>query len=225
MTITPLRNEPVVAGWPDSVLASPGATPHSVTLVTECGHSMVVDVARWHSPASDADISVIERCHGPVLDVGSGPGRIVRALGAQGIPGLGIDLSRAAVEHAFAAGAACVVADVFDTVPGEGTWKTALLLDGNIGIGGDPVRLLRRLAELVTTCGTLVVEVERHRGVSAARRVQVAHGTTLSAWFDWAVVSLDELPAHATESGWTVAEMWSRGERWFMRLVRSGSSS
>ena len=32
---------------------------------------------------------------------------------------------------------------VFDRVPGAGRWRTALLLDGNIGIGGDPVALLR----------------------------------------------------------------------------------
>ena len=31
------------------------------------------------------------------------------------------------------------------TVPGEGRWHTALLADGNIGIGGDPVALLRRV--------------------------------------------------------------------------------
>ena len=35
--------------------------------------------------------------------------------------------------------------DVFDPLPGEGRWETALLADGNIGIGGDPVALLRRL--------------------------------------------------------------------------------
>ena len=31
---------------------------------------------------------------------------------------------------------------VFDPLPGEGRWGTALLLDGNIGIGGDPRALL-----------------------------------------------------------------------------------
>ena len=43
---------------------------------------------------------------------------------------------------------------VFDRVPGEGRWRTALLLDGNIGIGGDPVALLApRSARCSVTTG------------------------------------------------------------------------
>ena len=42
-------------------------------------------------------------------------------------------------------GVAALLRDVFDPVPGEGRWETALLADGNIGIGGDPVALLERV--------------------------------------------------------------------------------
>ena len=49
--------------------------------------------------------------------------------------------------------------DVFDRVPGEGRWHTVLLADGNIGIGGDPVRLLQRVRTLLATGGRVVVEL------------------------------------------------------------------
>jgi len=219
MTITPLRSERVVAGWPDSVLASPSATPQPVTLVTECGHSMVVDVARWHSPASDADLSVIERCHGPVLDVGSGPGRIVRALGAQGIPGLGIDLSRAAVEHASAAGVACVVADVFSTVPGAGTWKTGLLLDGNIGIGGDPLRLLHRVHALLAPGGCLVVETAAPGRPLHRYEARVERDGEASPWFPWAQVGVQALVPLALDAGFGIGPIIEDDGRWFVELI------
>ena len=50
---------------------------------------------------------------------------------------------------------------VFDRLPGERRWGTVLLLDGNIGIGGDPVRLLRRCADLVRPRGQVLAEVGR----------------------------------------------------------------
>jgi hypothetical protein len=44
-----------------------------------------------------------------------------------------------------------------------------LLLDGNIGIGGDPHRLLRRVRELLTPTGRLLVELDVD-GVTAVGR-------------------------------------------------------
>ncbi|MDP9442781.1 MAG: hypothetical protein M3P34_11540, partial [Actinomycetota bacterium] len=49
---------------------------------------------------------------------------------------------------------------VFGALPGEGRWATALLIDGNIGIGGDPVALLRRVAELLRPAGVVLVELD-----------------------------------------------------------------
>ena len=56
-------------------------------------------------------------------------------------------------------GGAALRRDVFDTLPGEGRWETALLADGNVGIGGDPVALLRRLREVLDPRGRVVAEV------------------------------------------------------------------
>ena len=88
---------------------------------------------------------------------------MLAALAAAGIDAAGIDICPEAVAAASRNGAAVVLGDVFDHVPSAGPWEGALLLDGNIGIGGDPVRLLLRVAELVTGRGHLVVEVAATR--------------------------------------------------------------
>ena len=53
--------------------------------------------------------------------------------------------------------------DVLGPLPGEGTWDHVLLADGNIGIGGDPLRLLHRAAHLLRPGGTVLVETDPGR--------------------------------------------------------------
>lgn len=74
---------------------------------------------------------------------------------------LGIDVVPEAVALTRERGASALVRDVFAPVPGEGWWDTALLANGNIGIGGDPVTLLRRVHALLLPGGRAVVEVAR----------------------------------------------------------------
>ena len=72
---------------------------------------------------------------------------------------LGVDVVREAVDQTVARGVVALRRDVFDRLPGEGRWETALLADGNVGIGGDPVALLLRAGELVAADGRVVVEL------------------------------------------------------------------
>ena len=88
------------------------------------------------------------------------PWPIAAALAEQGIPSLGIDVSPAALRSAHASGAIVLERSVFDPLPGEGRWGSVLLMDGNIGIGGNPVRLLARLRQLISSEGAALVEVE-----------------------------------------------------------------
>ena len=67
-----------------------------------------LDAAAWLS-LSEADEVVVSRCEGPVLDIGCGPGRFVEALSTRGIPALGVDLSRTAVDHTRGRGASALV--------------------------------------------------------------------------------------------------------------------
>jgi len=123
------------------------------------GSRMPLNVDCWlHDTAGDK--SILDRCAGPTLDIGSGPGRLTVALAERGIPALGIDITPYAVGLARSSGALVMLRDVFDRVPGTGRWGTVLLADGNIGIGGDPAALLRRVGELLAPNGRALVELD-----------------------------------------------------------------
>ena len=139
------------------------------------------------------DTSIVERCEGATLDVGSGPGRLTVALAERGIPALGIDVTPYAVQLARTAGALALLRDVFGHVPGTGRWMTVLLADGNIGIGGDPAALLRRVAELLTPRGQALVEVQPPGAALRRERVRLRHGDQASPWFGWAYVGADQI--------------------------------
>ena len=161
------------------------------------------------------DVSIVERCQGATLDVGSGPGRLTVALAERGIPALGIDVTPHAVHLARTAGALALLRDVFGHVPGAGRWMTVLLADGNIGIGGDPVALLRRIAELLTASGQAVVEVQPPGAALRREKVRLRHGEQASPWFSWAYVGADQIAELGAEAGLARAETWTADGRWF----------
>lgn len=113
------------------------------------GWLLPLDVERWCAEADAADLSALRRSEGPVIDIGCGPGRLVAALAARGHRALGIDVSEAAIGRTQRIGGPALRRSVFEPLPGEGRWGTALLIDGNIGIGGDPQALLRRVGAVL----------------------------------------------------------------------------
>ena len=168
------------------------------------------------------DASLIDRCSGPTLDVGSGPGRLAVALAERGVPTLGINVAPHAVRIARSAGSLTLMRDVFGRVPGTGRWMIVLLADGTIGIGGDPTALLQRVAELLAPLGRALVEVQPPGRELRRERVRLRHcrGHEYLAgdWFPWAQVGADQLSGIAGEAGLPVAETWSSGGRWFATL-------
>ncbi|BDM71480.1 methyltransferase type 11 [Streptomyces nigrescens] len=179
------------------------------------GWLLPLDVARWCAPADAADLAALRRCEGSVLDIGCGPGRLVAALTAPGRRVLGIDVSPAAVARTAAAGGAALCRSVFDSLPEEGSWGTALLLDGNIGIGGDPRALLARTAALVHRTGLLLVEtapedVDERARVGVAGDPYADHHTAVT--FPWARVGTSALLRYADAAGWTPVERWTATE-------------
>ncbi|MFF3612584.1 class I SAM-dependent methyltransferase [Streptomyces sp. NPDC002580] len=135
------------------------------------GWLLPLEVERWCARADAVDLRVLARCEGAVLDVGCGPGRLVAELAARGRPALGIDVSEAAVARTVRLGGQALHRSVFEPLPGEGRWGTALLVDGNIGIGGDPAALLRRTAQLLAPGGLLIAETVA--GADVDERVDV----------------------------------------------------
>jgi SAM-dependent methyltransferase len=118
-----------------------------------------LDTRRWRAEAGASDRWLLDGCRGPTVDLGCGPGRLVAALTERGVPALGVDTSARAVAECSSRGGLVLHRNVFDELPGEGRWHHALLADGNVGIGGDPVALLARVRRLLGPGGSALVEL------------------------------------------------------------------
>jgi SAM-dependent methyltransferase len=184
-----------------------------------CGSRVPIPFERFTGEVTPADARLLARATGPVLDVGCGPGRHVGHLARHGVLSIGIDISRDAVRLARARGATVLLRSVFDDLPGPGTWGTALLLDGNIGIGGDPARLLRRVAALLAPGAEILVECAESGVGGGGFPVRLEGPGTVSAPFPWALVGAGELAGVAASAGLRVTEAWNDEGRPFAALA------
>lgn len=182
-----------------SWLDLPGATPRELS------------VARWQADAAGGDSVLLDACTGPTVDVGCGPGRLVTALLTRGVQALGVDVSPEAVRRTTARGGLAVCRDVFDPLPGEGRWQHVLLADGNIGIGGDPERLMRRVRALLRRGGTVVAEVDRPGSGLLVGEARVRSDGRHSGWFPWAWTDAESL----TAEGFYLLWQEESAGRWF----------
>lgn len=179
-----------------------------------------LDVERFCAAPDAADTAVLHRCTGPVLDVGCGPGRLVAALAARGVPVLGVDISPAAVARTRRRGGTALQRSVFDRLPREGRWGTALLMDGNVGIGGDPAALLAHLRQLLRPGGRLLAEVApQDVDERLTVRVEDAHGRH-GRPFPWARLGATALLHAADATAWILTGRWTTGNRTFLELHR-----
>lgn len=173
---------------------------------------------RWcHQPEPEEE-EVLDLALPPTIDVGCGPGRHTIALARRGLLAIGVDVGPATVALARRRGAAAILGSIFQPLPGAGSWGSALLLDGNVGIGGDPQALLGRVRDLLRPSGRVLAEVSPPGEPSRSERVQLHGLGETSEPFDWAVVSADELPVLAAATGFALASLWGRRGRWFARL-------
>ncbi|MET7594850.1 class I SAM-dependent methyltransferase [Streptomyces sp. NPDC005481] len=184
------------------------------------GWLLPLEVERWCADADAVDLEVLRRCEGAVLDVGCGPGRLVAALASRGRPALGVDVSEAAVAHTLRLGGQALLRSVFDPLPGEGRWDTALLIDGNVGIGGEPRTLLRRIARLLAPGGLLIAE-SAPVDVDERVHVRVSDGRGAAGTpFPWARLGAPALLRHARRAGFRAEAQWAAGGRSFVALRR-----
>ncbi|MFE3021924.1 class I SAM-dependent methyltransferase [Streptomyces sp. NPDC059256] len=177
------------------------------------GWLLPLELDRWCAQADSCDLAVLRRCEGPVLDIGCGAGRLVEALTVRGHRALGVDVCSSAVASTLRRGGQARLGSVFDALPCEGHWGTALLIDGNIGIGGFPPALLERTRQLVRPGGLLLVETAADH-IDARHRVHIDDGIgRRGAAFPWASVGRRALVRYALTAGWTARDHWttSRG--------------
>ncbi len=196
-----------------------------LTLRYADGRHRVLPVEVWTAHEVPGDAGLVDRCFGATLDIGCGPGRLVVAVAARGLPALGVDIAPGAVRLARSRRALVLARSVFAELPGHGRWRTALLADGNVGIGGDPVGLLRRVRQLLCDTGILLVELDAPGSGSGPVQVQVEHEGATSEWFPWAHLETGHIDIAAQAAGLEVVELWQEAGRHFAALTPAISNA
>jgi hypothetical protein len=113
-----------------------------------------------------------------------------------------------------------VLHSVFDHVPGDAQWNWALILDGSIGIGGDPVALLRRVGCLLAPGGQVLVETEPPDRRSECLAMVIQSESGRDSWFDWATLSVSDAARVAEAAQFGLVDRWEDSGRWFLQLEK-----
>lgn len=172
----------------------------------------------WCGGTIAGDAALLSRCTGPTLDVGCGPGRITEALTLRRIPALGIDIAAEAVRQCLDRGAAALHRDIFDPIPGEGRWRHVILADGNLGIGGQPRRLLRRIRQLIGAGGSVICETLPPGAPLRRHTLRLEQGDRCSDWFPWAQGGADAIAQLGPTVGLHLSYVWTGAGRWFIEF-------
>ena len=164
---------------------------------------------------------------GRVLDVGAGGGRVAVHLQERGTEVVSIDVSPGAIEVCRRRGVKDArelgIDDIDESVS---PIDTIVMLGNNFGLFGSRAkakRLLRRFHRLTTERGRIVAETrnvhatddpahleyQRHN-VEQGRlpgqiRIRVRYGRAATPWFDYLMVSRDELEDILEGTGWRLA--------------------
>lgn len=193
-----------------------GLTTESLSLVSSSGEEWSLNVDRWLGPASAADTHALTRTNGRVLDVGSGPGRMLKAGSKMGIDIEGVDTDLSTALSLQKLGYTVHTGDIMDVdLP---SYESFLLMDGNLGMTGDPIGLLRRLCTLRTKNAVLIVEVESPLEKTRTELVRLKTNSTLSGSFYWSWVTVQDLGLIAETGGWQLQQIWEENDRYFGEL-------
>ncbi len=182
--------------------------------------------AEW-SPAQQEAIGL---AHGRCLDIGCGPGRICLYLQEKGHEVVGIDNSPLAIHTAQLRGVreARVMSITRASRQTLGVFDTIIMFGNNFGLFGNAARarwLLRRFAGMTTRDGRILAESRniyettdpdhlayhewnRQRGrMSGQVRIRVRYKTLIGPWFDYLMVSPEEMAAIVAGTGWQIGRM------------------
>ena len=212
----------VIRGVPPGWLFAAALDGAACSVVGYHGRRRPLHAARWTGSTDATDHFVLAHCVGATIDLGCGPGRMAAELTRQGHRVVGVDISATAVRHARQRGVVALRRDVMSRLPGEGRWQTALLADGNIGIGGDPSALLTRVHGLVAPGGRIVVDLAPPGTGLRVHSLQLAVGDVYSTPFPWAQVDGESLRPVADEAGLSLDEVSEWRGRWVGVLTRPG---
>lgn len=177
----------------------------------------------------DAEREAVARAEGRVLDVGCGAGRHALYLQDRGHDVVGIDSSPGAVFVARERGVERVEErDVADVDSLESTFDTVLLMGNNFGLVGTRDRapnVLGGLADVTADGGRIIAESmdphatddpehlayhernREHGRLPGALRIRVRYKTAATDWFEYLLVSPEEMRTVVADTPWRVADV------------------
>ena len=181
-----------------------------------------LDFRKWN-PRQRAAMKFVG---GRVLDVGCGAGRCCLYLQSRGQEVVGIDVSPLAIKTCRKRGVKRALLLPFSQIHrGLGLFDTILMMGNNFGLFANRQRarwLLRRLSTITTPNARIVAEsndiyrttnpdalryhrFNRHRGrMSGQIRLRWRYGAYCSPWFDYLMVSPEEMKEILEGTGWRV---------------------
>jgi SAM-dependent methyltransferase len=163
---------------------------------------------------------------GRVLDVGVGAGRVALELQARGRKVVAIDLSAGAVQVARSRGVRDVRLLAFEDVNESlGPFDTLVMFGNNFGLFGSRTKARRLLRRLRPFVGRIVAtsndpyatddpvhiayqERNRARGrMSGQLRLRVRYRDLVGPWFEYLIVSPEELAEIVDGTGWQIRHL------------------
>ena len=184
---------------------------------------------------------VMRFVRGRVLDVGCGAGRCCLYLQKRGHEVVGIDVSPLAVKTCRKRGVKDARVLPFTRVSlALGRFDTILMMGNNFGLFGSRVRarwLLRRLHGLTSPNARIVAEtldvyqttepdhlryhqLNRRRGrMSGQIRLRVRYKRYCTPWFDYLMVSPQEMKAIMAGTGWRVRRFLKSGGPTYVAVI------
>jgi len=183
----------------------------------------------------------IRFARGRVLDIGCGAGRCLLYLQQNGHDVMGIDVSPHAVKLCRERGARQVrLMSITALSRRLGRFDTIIMYGNNFGLVENPRRaawLLKKMHGLTSPAGRIIAEsrnpyispkpehIEYHRRnrrrgrMPGQTRIKVRYKRYATPWFDWLLVSPDEMRDLMTGTGWHVARLFDSGCVRYMAVI------
>jgi SAM-dependent methyltransferase len=181
--------------------------------------------SEWSAQQQEA----MRHVRGRSLDVGCGAGRVCLYLQEQGFPVTGIDNSPLALEVSRQRGVRNLSLTPISQASRRrlGEFDTIIMLGNNFGLFGNPHRarrILRRFHHMTSPQGRIIAEstqvyqtddpihleyhdLNRRRARWPGQlRLRVLYRKMKGAWFDYLLVSQEEMQAILQGSGWQVTQ-------------------